>query len=89
MPEPSPPDSATAQSDMDSASQTTELNYDQNMDGTTMTSILLEIRRDVKQMNKRFGHIEKSVKSLKEQNTKLAKQVTDLQTTVAYLESRT
>ena len=72
------------------------LNLGKNVDGTAITSILLEIRRDVKQMNKRFGHIEKSGKSLKrdskflkEQNSKLTKQVTDLQTTVSYLESRT
>ena len=71
------------------------MNLGDNVDGTAITLILLEIRRDVKQMNKRFGHIEKSVKSLKrdskylkEQNSKPTKQVTDLQTTVSRLESR-
>lgn len=46
-------------------------------------------------MQKRFDHIEKSVetlkhdsKLLKDQNVKLSKQVTDLQTTVAHLESK-
>ena len=88
--EPPPSSNASTQSDVDSASQATELNLDQNTDGTTITSILLEIRCDVKKTNKRFGHIEKSVKSLKrdtkflkEQNSNLTRQVMSLQTTVA------
>ena len=93
--EPPPSSNASTQSDVDSASQATELNLDQNTDGTTITSILLEIRRDVKKTNKRFYHIEKSVKSLKrdtkflkEQNSNLTRQVMSLQTTVAHLETR-
>ena len=47
-------------------------------------------------MNKKFDHLEKSVRNLKqdskllkEQNIRLTKQVTDLQATVSQLESHT
>ena len=67
-----------------------------DIDGTSATALLLEIRRDVKCMNKTFDHLEKSVrvlkhdsKYLKEQNSILTKQVTELQSNVSQLESRT
>lgn len=86
------------QSDMDLVSQTSEqqLETDDNFDETNTTSVLLEIRRDVKKMNKKFDSLEKSVRTLKhdskllkEQNAYLTKQVSELQTTVMQLESRT
>ena len=67
-----------------------------DIDGTSATALLLEIHRDVKCMNKKFDHREKSVrvlkhdsKYLKEQNSILTKQVTELQSTVSQLESCT
>ena len=81
-------------SDIDNASETCETNPGEIANDTT--SLLLEIRHDVKKMHKRFDRIEKSVKTLKhdskhlkDQNVKLSKQVTELQTTVAHLEIRT
>ena len=88
------PDITTAQSDMDLASETSET--DDNLAEVDTTSVLLEIRRDVKKMNKKFDHLEKSVRTLKhdskllkEQNVQLTRQVTELQATVSQLESRT
>ena len=87
-------DLRTAQSDMDLASENSET--DDNLAEADTTALLLEIRRDVKKMNKKFDHLEKSVRTLKhdskllkEQNIRLTSQVTDLQTTVSQLESRT
>ena len=79
---------------MDLASETSETDDNHTEMGTT--ELLLEIRRDVKKMNKKFDHLERSVHTLKhdskllmEQNVRLSKQVTDLQATVSQLESRT
>ena len=92
------PNSTPVQSDMDLVSETSEqqLETDDNFDETNTTSLLLEIRRDVKKMNKKFDSLEKSVRTLKhdskllkEQNAYLTKQVSELQTTVLQLESRT
>ena len=58
------------QSDMDLASENSETN--DNIPGTDTTTLLLEIRRDVKTMNKKFDHLEKSVRTLK-QDSKLLK----------------
>ena len=58
QPEPVPSRSASTQSDLDLASQASVFNLGENVDSTAITSILLLIRRDVKQMNKRFGHRE-------------------------------
>ena len=62
---------------------------------TNATAILLEIRKDVKHMNKKFDNLDKKVKEpkldniqLKQQNQTLSNQVTDLTTTVISLESR-
>ena len=59
------------------------------------TRLLLEIRNDVKRMNKKFDSLDKKVKELKldnkqlkQQNESLSKQVTDLTTTVISLETR-
>ena len=57
QPEPVPSSCASTQSDLDLASQASVLNLGKNVDGTAITSILLEIRRDVKQMNKRFAYL--------------------------------
>lgn len=93
-----PPSNLSTQSDTELASQTSDLNLNDNLNGTDTTdttSILLEIRRDVKNLNTKFDHLEKSVQSLKrdskflkDQNSLLTKQVTDLQSTVSQLESR-
>lgn len=60
-----------------------------------MTNILLEIRNDVKSMNKKFGKMEKKVKGLKrdnallkQQNEDLSKQVSAFSVSVARLEAR-
>ena len=59
------------------------------------TAILLEIRKDVKHMNKKFDNLDKKVKELKldniqlkQQNETLSNQVVDLTTTVISLETR-
>lgn len=64
--------------------------------GQNMTEILLEIRRDVKCMNKKFDSMEKTVgdlkkdnKQLKQQNESMSRQITDLTTSIIKLESRT
>ena len=86
------------QSDMDLVSELSEqqLETDDNFDETNTTSLLLEIRGDVKKMNKKFDSLEKSVRTLKhdskllkEQNAYLTKQVSELQTTVLQQQSRT
>ena len=88
------------QRDVDLESQTSEQQSEptetDDIDATDTTSLLLEIRRDVKAMNKKFDYLEKSVrtlkhdsKCLKEQNSRLTNQVTELQSTVSQLESRT
>ena len=88
------PDIMKTQSDMDLASNPSEM--DDNLAEVDTTSVLLEIRRDVKNMNKKFDHLEKSVRTvkhdskfLKEQNVQLMRQVTELQAMVLQLESRT
>ncbi|MEW8107368.1 MAG: hypothetical protein AB2801_20365, partial [Candidatus Thiodiazotropha endolucinida] len=60
-----------------------------------MTDLLLEIRRDVKQMNKKFDGMERTVKDLKkdnqhlkQQNERLSKQVYELSNSVTKLEAR-
>lgn len=90
-----PPSIVSSRSDTELASQTSEPNLNDNLNETDTTSILLEIRRDVKNLNTKFDHLEKSVQSLKrdskflkDQNSILTKQVTDLQSTVSQLESR-
>ena len=62
---------------------------------TSQTQILLEIRKDVKQMNKKFDKLDRKVKELrndnkqlKQQNENLSKQVNELTTTVVCLENR-
>ncbi|MCG8044708.1 MAG: hypothetical protein N0E48_03320 [Candidatus Thiodiazotropha endolucinida] len=62
---------------------------------SSTTQILLEIRNDVKRMNKKFDGLDKKVKELKkdnrqlqQQNQNLSKQVTELTTTVIGLETR-
>ena len=62
---------------------------------TSQTQILLEIRKDVKQMNKKFDKLDRKVKELrndnkqlKQQNENLSKQVNKLITTVICLENR-
>ena len=88
------------QRDIDLESQTSEQQSEptetDDIDATGTTSLLPEIRRDVKAMNKKFDYLEKSVrtlkhdsKCLKEQNSRLTNQVTELQSTVSQLESRT
>ena len=88
------------QRDIDLEGQTSEQQSEQtetdDIDATGTTSLLLEIRRDVKAMNKKFDYLEKSVrtlkhnsKCLKEQNIRLTIQVTQLQSAVSQLESRT
>ena len=69
---------------MDPASETSET-VDNLVENDT-TSVLLEIRRDIKNMNKKFDHLEKSVRTLKhdskflkEQNVQLTRQDTELQ----------
>ena len=59
------------------------------------TAILLEIRKDVKHMNKKFDNLDKKVKELKldnmqlkQQNEILSNQVTPLTTSVISLETR-
>lgn len=81
--------------DTNLTSQTSDVNLGETADETNTISLLLTIQRDVKKMHKRFDHIDKSVKTLKhdskllkDQNVKLSKQMPDLQTTVAHLESR-
>ena len=90
-----PPSNVSTRSDTELASQTSEPNLNDNLNKTDTASILLEIRRDVKNLNTKFDHLEKSVQSLKrdskflkDQNSILTKQVTDLQSTVSQLESR-
>lgn len=63
--------------------------------GNNMTDLLLEIRRDVKQMNKKFDGMERTVKDLKkdnqhlkQQNERLSKQVYELSNSVTKLEAR-
>ena len=60
-----------------------------------VTTILLEIRKDVKHMNKKFDNLDKKVKELKldniqlkQQNATLSSQVMDLTTTVIGLETK-
>ena len=60
-----------------------------------MTDLLVEIRNDVKSMDKKFDKLDKKVqelkkdnKQLKQQNIKLSKQVTELTTSVINLETR-
>ena len=69
-------------------------NHDLDSNPNT-TRLLLEIRSDVKRMNKKFDSLDKKVKvlkldnkQLKQQNENLSKQVTDLTTTVISLETR-
>ena len=73
----------------------TDLLASENVDTNTQTQILLEIRKDVKQMNKKFDKLDRKVKELKhdnkqlkQQNENLSKQVSDLTTTVICLENR-
>ena len=67
-----------------------------NVGDANMTNILLEIRKDVKSMNRKFGKMEKTVKGikrdnmlLKQQNEGLRKQVAELSVSMAKLEART
>ena len=57
--DPERPNTTTTQSDMDLASETSETDDNHTEMGTT--ELLLEIRRDVKKMNKKFDHLERSV----------------------------
>lgn len=63
--------------------------------GNNMTDLFLEIHRDVKQMNKKFDGMERTVKDLKkdnqhlkQQNERLSKQVYELSNSVTKLETR-
>ena len=56
-----PLSNVSTQSDTELASQTSEPNLNDNLNETDTTSILLEIRRDVKNLNTKFDHLEKSV----------------------------
>ena len=57
---------------MDLASENSET--DDNLAETDTTALLLEIRRDVKKMNKKFDHLEKSVRTLKHDSKPLKEQ---------------
>ena len=83
-------DSETEQDNVSNADENVEVNE------INVTNILLEIRKDVKSMNKKFGKMEKTVKGLKrdnallkQQNEGLSKQVSELSVSVARLEART
>ena len=82
---------------MDLASVTSEqlTESDDNFSEINTTWILLELRKDVKKMNKIFDHLETSVrqlkrdsKILKDQNVRLMKQVSELKSSVSKLESQ-
>ena len=67
----------------------------QELGSDNATEILLEIRNDVKCMNRKFDSLDKKVKNLrndnkvlKKQNTKLVDQVAELSSTVVNLETR-
>ena len=67
----------------------------QELGSDNATEILLEIRNDVKCMNRKFDSLDKKVKNLrndnkvlKKQNTKLVDQVSELSSTVVNLETR-
>ena len=82
-----------SETEPDNVSNADGENFDVN--DINMTDILLEIRKDVKSMNKKFGKMEKTVKGLKrdnallkQQNEGLGKQVSTLSVSVARLEAR-
>ena len=72
-----------------------ELEVFQELGSDNAPEILLEIRNDVKRMNRKFDSLDKKVKNLrndnkvlKKQNTKLVDQVSELTSTVVNLETR-
>ena len=93
MPDPLSEGTQDTESDLFTADgQELDLELESN---PSTTRILLEIRKDVKQMNKKFDGLNKKVKELKldnkqlkRQNECLSKQVTSLTSTVSGLESR-
>ena len=73
----------------------TNFNIENSNNPSNPTDLLLEIRNDVKRMNKKFDKLDKKVqelkkdnKHLKQQNESLSQQVTELTTTVINLETR-
>ena len=86
-----------AQSDTDLACETSEqrTESDDNFSEISTTLILLEIRKDVKKMNKKFDHLETSVcqvncvsKILKDKMRTLRQKVNELKSSVSKLESQ-
>ena len=57
-------------------------------DDIDITSILLEIRRDVKSLDKRFDSLENTVRELKSDNTFLKEQNAELTSSVAFLSNK-
>ncbi|XP_053388271.1 uncharacterized protein LOC128551438 [Mercenaria mercenaria] len=65
-----------------------ETNDNTEVETLNTTALLLEIRRDVKRMNKKFDSMEKSVNELKRDNKSLKAQNAKLQSDVASLSSK-
>lgn len=92
-------DNVTDVTDSDTEHESTEgggNNDTLDVNPTNMTELLLEIRKDVKSMTRKFGNLEKTVKDLKKdnkllkkQNEGLSNQVSALSKSVSRLEVRT